>query len=75
MLNQKECSEILKKFWENNMNGYKEWFEENVNCEIILPNETKRAIRLRSTAKNYIVVAVEGWNILCTVPIGNFKML
>ena len=33
MLKQKEYDFLMKKFEQNNMEGYEEWFNQNINSE------------------------------------------
>lgn len=59
MLKQKEYKLLIKQFEQNNIEGYKEWFDKNINCEIIDNSKLIKGIRLYSKAKEYVVIAVE----------------
>lgn len=78
MLKQKEYDFLMKKFEQNNMEGYEEWFNQNINSEI--KDETKgeakwiKGIRLQNSAMNHVLIAVK-YGIVLKVEMNDFRMI
>jgi len=63
MLKQKEFAVIVNDFKNNNMKGYQEWFDKNVNCEVSdkTNNSWRKGIQLYSESQKYAIIVIEGF--------------